>query len=390
MCTAPARGWLEPWERRLTVSGTDNEIRAAFRRLADGLDLQLERSLREVEARERHERRRRRTAAAVAAAAAVALVTGLVWRLTGGTESSPAPAPPPGIGNPIKVVRTIPAGSLGLSRVLKVAVGPNDRLYVTDRADTVSEVTEDGRVLRTWGGPGSASGQLRLLSGSVAVGPDGHVYVSDAGNYRVQVFSPDGRPVGQLGRYGRGPGLFLGMDDVAVDAQGEVYVEDGQQRRLTKFSPTGAVDWQLGRGIGSDPDLHGFLHLGGFDPAGDLLAANDDAGKLVWISPDGSKVGTVGTGESGNRGGGVATGAGDFPHGTCEVSQGPGGLVFVLSCEDRSQVKHQVSVLGADHRLTGRWLDAPVAMAPAFFADGTGVIVSRHGDLMEVTLDGGR
>jgi hypothetical protein len=370
------------------VSETDHEIRASFRRTADRFDVDPDLSLREVVAREQRDRRRRRVAAVAAAATAVVLVTGVVWRVTSGVDRQPQPLPAPEIGNPVTVLRTFSASSLGLTRALKVAVGPNGHLYVTDRSDTVTEMTEDGQVLHTWGAPGSGPGKLRLVSGAIAVGPDGRVYLSDAGNARVQIFSAHGRPLGQLGRYGRGAGLFLGMDDVVVDAQGEVYVEDGQARRLTKFSSSGAVDWQLGRGIGSDPDLHGFLHLGGVGPGGDLLAANDDAGKLLWIAADGSKVATLGSGVSGNRNAGAGSDVGDFPHGACEVSRGPDGMFFLLSCEDRSGPSHLLSVYDADRRLVGRWTDSPVASAPVFLPDGVGVVVTNTGGLMEVRVGG--
>ena len=67
-----------------------------------------------------------------------------------------------------------------------------------------------------WGGRGSEPGQLHNPSG-IAVGVDGNIYVSDSGNARVQVFTPDGRHLAtwQLPSTSRPVGLALRPDGVA-------------------------------------------------------------------------------------------------------------------------------------------------------------------------------
>jgi DNA-binding beta-propeller fold protein YncE len=74
------------------------------------------------------------------------------------------------------------------------------------------------------------------VAGSIAVGPDGKVYVSDSGNAWVQVFTPQGRFIRQLGSFGSGRGQFLHPFDLAVDAAGNVYVAD-DQLRTSRSSP---------------------------------------------------------------------------------------------------------------------------------------------------------
>ena len=57
-------------------------------------------------------------------------------------------------------------------------------------------LSPDGKVLASWGGPGTAPGQFhfdeRQMLG-IAVDGSGNVYVSDPGNARVQKFSLDGK-----------------------------------------------------------------------------------------------------------------------------------------------------------------------------------------------------
>ena len=103
-------------------------------------------------------------------------------------------------------------------------------------------ISPAGKVLRRWGKPGSGPGEFRFIppdpsdptdaEGKIAVGPDGKVYVSDSGNGRVQVFTPQGRFVRQFGSFGSGKGQFLRPSDLAADNAGNVYVADDQARTL--------------------------------------------------------------------------------------------------------------------------------------------------------------
>src|SRR3954465_3797368 len=77
------------------------------------------------------------------------------------------------------------------------AVGPDGAVYVADQHTHVVQVfTPDGRFLRELG--------VGLTSvGAVAVAPDGVVYVAD-GSDRVDRYAPDGRLLGSFGRPGSG------------------------------------------------------------------------------------------------------------------------------------------------------------------------------------------
>lgn len=74
-----------------------------------------------------------------------------------------------------------------------VAVGPNGDRYVSDGYGNarVHRFDETGRLLSSWGEPGSGPGEFRVPHG-ICVDPDGRVLVADRQNDRVQIFDPDG------------------------------------------------------------------------------------------------------------------------------------------------------------------------------------------------------
>lgn len=81
---------------------------------------------------------------------------------------------------------------------------------------------------------------------NLAIAPSGDLYVSDGyGNARVHRFSPDGRLIQSWGEPGSGPGQFHVPHGIAVDSAGTVYVADRENSRIQLFSPTGShlADW---------------------------------------------------------------------------------------------------------------------------------------------------
>jgi DNA-binding beta-propeller fold protein YncE len=120
---------------------------------------------------------------------------------------------------------------------------------------TVRAFTPDGRLLLTLGtrgrpsDTGATSIDYRTIRRAgppfhyptnLAVGPSGDLYVSDGyGNARVHRFAPDGRLLQSWGEPGSGPGQFHVPHGLAVDQDGTVYVADRENSRLQLFTPDG-------------------------------------------------------------------------------------------------------------------------------------------------------
>lgn len=74
-----------------------------------------------------------------------------------------------------------------------VALSPHGEIYVADGYGNarIHKFTPDGRLLRSWGEPGTLPGQFRIPHG-IATDPHGNIVVADRENSRLQFFSPDG------------------------------------------------------------------------------------------------------------------------------------------------------------------------------------------------------
>jgi hypothetical protein len=377
----------------------DAQITQSLRDLAAGIDFDPEDL---VVVRERaHEagrRTRRRTAWCVLAAsvlAAAAVIT--LARQAGQTSDEPVgPVPtspaPTGTGarelaDPFTVVRTVEASRIGLGKVLRVAVSQAGRVYVTDAGQHVTELSADGAVITRWGGAGTAPGRFRLYSGAVAVGPDGKVYVADTGNFRIEVFSSGGRFLAQYGGYGRGPGRFVWPSDIVVAPDGTMYVADDRAATVTALTPSGQQLWRHGTPDETDPRWIGHEHLGGVTPQGQLVTANDDAGQVLFVDPDGRVADSFSTNRAGAGVDARGIPGGHFPNGTCGATFDAQGDVYVSSCEESYQRQHDTAVYDPRHRLVAGWKRGILVDPPVFGPDGRGwAVTSGNRALVELAV----
>jgi sugar lactone lactonase YvrE len=78
-----------------------------------------------------------------------------------------------------------------------VCVAPNGDIYVTDGygQNWIHQYDTKGSLIRSWGGTGSELGRMKCPHGiSIDMrGPEPEVYVADRGNFRIQVFTLDGK-----------------------------------------------------------------------------------------------------------------------------------------------------------------------------------------------------
>lgn len=129
-----------------------------------------------------------------------------------------------------------------------VAVNADGSLvYVTDiKANSLSAFTSEGKFSHHIGKFGESGGDLGVPFG-VAVGPDDNVYVADYFNCRVQIYTPSGQHVRQIGQ-GSTPQAFSfspNSRSISVASDGLVYVAEFGHNRVLVFSPTGAFLYEI-------------------------------------------------------------------------------------------------------------------------------------------------
>lgn len=136
------------------------------------------------------------------------------------------------------------------SRAHGLHIGPDETLYCTDDGDhTVRKCTPEGKVLLQIGIPGKPSA---YMSGEpfhrcthTALSPRGDIYISDGyGNARVHKFSPDGKLLLSWGEPGTDPGQFNLPHNIGCDADGWVYVADRENHRVQVYNGDGKYEAQ--------------------------------------------------------------------------------------------------------------------------------------------------
>jgi len=147
-----------------------------------------------------------------------------------------------------KYLRTL-GGPKWFSKPSGIAVDAEGaRVYVVDTGGVTTEEHHRVRVfdaktgdhLLDIGTRGSEPGQFNLAR-DIAIGKDGNLYVVDGGNFRVQVFQPDGKFVRTFGSVGRQGGTFSRPKEIATDGDGNVYVVDTAFGNFQIFTAEGRL-----------------------------------------------------------------------------------------------------------------------------------------------------
>lgn len=154
------------------------------------------------------------------------------------------------------------------------------RVYVIDIGGVESEDhrirvfdAHTGKHVLDIGKRGSGDGQFNLPR-DAAIGPDGLLYVVDGGNFRVQVFTTDGKFVRKWGSAGNRGGQFARPKGIAVDPTNLVYVADTAFGNFQVFNPEG----QLLLDVGGRSETE--IPAGYMLPAG---IASDEDGRIYMV-----------------------------------------------------------------------------------------------------------
>jgi DNA-binding beta-propeller fold protein YncE len=119
-----------------------------------------------------------------------------------------------------KTIASIRRGGPPFNRPTNVAVAPNGDLYVCDGYGNarVHRFSADGKLIRSWGEPGTGPGQFHLPH-SLRVTPDNRLLVADRENDRIQIFDLEGSYLDEWTHVQR-------PTDISLDRDGLVYVSE--------------------------------------------------------------------------------------------------------------------------------------------------------------------
>ena len=158
-----------------------------------------------------------------------------------------------------KFLRTLAGDGTWFERPSGIAVdSEGSKVYVVDTGGVNSDHHrvrvlngQSGEHLFDIGKRGTGPGELNLPR-DVTIGLDGLLYVVDGGNFRVQVFQPDGTFLKTFGSVGRQGGQFSRPKEAAVDPQGNVYIVDSAFGNFQIFNTTGQLLLSVGSRSESD------------------------------------------------------------------------------------------------------------------------------------------
>ena len=103
----------------------------------------------------------------------------------------------------------------------------DNRIYVCDIDDNEIEILdkETGEVIDTIGGTGQETGSFQRPT-HLTSDAGGNLYVTDALNFRIQMFDKDGKFIKVIGYQGSHPGAFARPKGIDIDRDGHLYSAD--------------------------------------------------------------------------------------------------------------------------------------------------------------------
>jgi sugar lactone lactonase YvrE len=208
-------------------------------------------------------------------------------------------------------------------------IGPDETLYCTDDGDhTMRRCTLDGRVLLELGIPGRPA---PYMSGTpfhrcthTALSPKGEIYVADGyGNARVHKYTPDGRLLLSWGEPGTRPGQFNIVHNICCDGDGWVYVADRENHRVQVFDGNGRYETQWNNlhrpcGLCAQGDRRPIFYVGELGPSMPVNLHVPNIGpRLSIVTHDGKLLAELGEPHAGETPGQFIA-----PHGLAVDSHG--------------------------------------------------------------------
>jgi sugar lactone lactonase YvrE len=137
-----------------------------------------------------------------------------------------------------------------------LALDAQGHLYVADGTrDDIQVFDEDLAFVRKFGTLNPEAGRMeRIESVSIGPPPQQDIYVADEKNSRIHRFSAEGAHLETFGKQGFGPGMFAQeVEGLTFDNLGYLYAVDETGGKIEVFTPEGRPVHSFGGGLGIRP-----------------------------------------------------------------------------------------------------------------------------------------
>lgn len=178
-----------------------------------------------------------------------------------------------------------------------VAIGENNRLYVSSWSDNSIKVYQNGLLVNSWNGEGSLGGKLNKpseLKFGTYQGQDA-LFVADCGNNKVQIYSPSGTYLGQLGACGIDPlgdynenkesGGMLLPYGIAVAGNGNIIVSDSSHKCMRVYDSEGNLLETWGTMSNTEGNFFSPMGCDIDQITGRLYVADGVLERVQWFNP---------------------------------------------------------------------------------------------------------
>ncbi len=179
--------------------------------------------------------------------------------------------------------RASPHGVVTPEWIMSLAIAPDGNIvYPVRNMHRIQIVTPDGKLVREFGTFGEKAGQLNLPT-AVTTDTEGRIYVTEGGNNRVQVFSPNGKSLAVLAPTGED--ALKEPFGVAVDRAGRIWVGDNGNNRLVALKADGTIVGTVGA-AGNGPGQ--FQRIGHLSVINGRLFVADRGNRRIQIFDPGN------------------------------------------------------------------------------------------------------
>lgn len=221
------------------------------------------------------------------------------------------------------------------------ATDAEGNLWVLDTGNNrVEKFNAKGEYLSQFGSAGSGNGQFKEPTGIAIDQNSGVIFIADRGNNRIERFTATGAYFGTIGVYGSENSQFKEPTGIAIGGPSgssayTFFVTDAGNNRVQRFTPMGAFISKFGSAGSGDGQLS---HPGAIDvdTAGDVWVADQNNGRILEFSQGGEYLTQFGSAGSGTGQFGTA-----WPIG---INADPKGNIWIADgANNRVQLWHQSS-----------------------------------------------